>query len=71
MTTESRTSKQKVQECPLVTRPYQAWLVSNWGIPWSVERTRRQAIEYAQNLTGKPWRVCRKYCRVQKVTVQP
>jgi hypothetical protein len=65
------TKKMVKDECPIVTKPHTAWLVSNWGIPWSVERTRREAIEYAQNITGKPWRVCRKYCRVQKVTVTP
>jgi len=65
------TKKLARDECPLVTKPYTAWLASNWGIPWSVERTRRQAIEYLQNITGKPWRECRKCCRVQKVTVTP
>lgn len=52
-------------------KPYEAWLVTNWGNPWSVERTRRAAIEYAQNLTGEPWKKCREYCAVHKVKVTP
>lgn len=52
-------------------KAYTAWTVYNWGIPWSTERTRREAIEYAVYITGKPWKVCRKYCSVRKVKVTP
>lgn len=67
--TEQLPTKKMV--CPKVTKPYTAWLVSNWGIPWSVERTRRAAIEYAQNITGKGWNEIKDHCRVQKVEVRP
>lgn len=62
-------TKKKV--CPLLKGPYVAWCISNWGHPWGVERTRREAIEYAEDQTGKPWKECRRYCRVQKVKVTP
>lgn len=62
-------SKKKVAQ-PKV-KPYTAWLASNFGIPVSVERTRRGAIEYAQNITGEPWSRCKKYFAVCKVKVTP
>lgn len=52
-------------------KPFDWWLLTNWGIPWSVAHTRSEAIKYAEKLTGKPWKQCRKYCAVQKAKVTP
>lgn len=68
MSLETPTANKKV---PLATKSHIAWCVYNWGIPWSVERTRRDAIDYAVDITGKPWNQCKKYCTVQKVEVKP
>ena len=52
-------------------KPYIEWGLFNWGLPRGVYRTRRTAIEAAQNKSGEPWRKCRKYFMVRKVKVTP
>ena len=51
-------------------RDQRAWGLYNYGILWTVERTRRQARMEAERIIGKPWAECRTYMEVHKVTVR-
>lgn len=55
---------------PLLKTQCRCWLLSNWGNPNSIHNRRRDAIEAAEAHTGKPWRVCRDYMEVRKVTIK-
>jgi len=47
------------------------WCVHNLGIVHATERTRKEAIARAVNITGDPWQKCKKYMAVVKVTLVP
>ena len=42
------------------------WAVFNWGVLWSFERTRKQAIAEAEERSGRPWSELKGYCEVRK-----
>jgi hypothetical protein len=46
------------------------WLLTNWGNPWSVHRTRKQAIEAACEATGEPWEKTRRMFEIRKCEVR-
>jgi hypothetical protein len=52
-------------------KPFTGWALYNWGNPWGVHRTRREAIEEATRALSEPWSKCRKSFRVAKVSVRP
>ena len=52
-----------------VPRPKNRWGLYNMGNLWSVHTTRRDCIRHAEKMLGEPWRQCRDYMEVHKVTV--
>lgn len=46
------------------------WLLTNWGNPWSVHRTRKMAIREACEATGDPWEKTRKCFELHRCKVQ-
>jgi hypothetical protein len=51
--------------------PQPGWALSNFGLLWGVYRTRKQAIEAAEENIGHPWRECRKSMEVWKCEIRP
>ena len=50
-------------------KSYVAWGLWNMSNPQGVHRTRRAAIEYAQNMAGEGWVKCKEYFQVHRVRV--
>lgn len=50
-------------------KPFIGWALYNWGIARGAFTSRRQAVESAENSSGKPWKECREYFRIAKVRV--
>lgn len=47
----------------------QFWALYNCGTLWCVERTKRACREEAERGSGVPWKDCKKYFHIKKVTV--
>jgi len=57
-------------ERPLLTLDGFCWLLTNWGRPWSVHWTRKQAIKNACEATGESWSETRKSFELRKCRVE-
>ena len=46
-----------------------SWVLTNFGIPFSIHQTRMDAIKEAECVTGLPWHECGKYMEVRKCRI--
>lgn len=48
-----------------------AWAITNYGRLFTIQPSRKAAIRYVEEQTGKPWCVAQKYMEVWKCRVDP
>jgi hypothetical protein len=53
----------------LLPKPQQAWGIYNFSRLIEICFRRKEAIQRAEELTGHPWKKCRDYMQIRKVTV--
>jgi hypothetical protein len=46
-----------------------AWGIYNWGRLYDLQHRKRDAINSAESISGKPWKECKAYFCVAKVKV--
>lgn len=50
-------------------KPSNFWLVSNYGNPWAIYRTRKDAIASVVTDCGQPWSDLKKNFEIRKVRI--